>query len=115
MKVLIIDDEPMVRRSLRRLLERDGALVREAPDGQQGLDALESDSVCDVVLVDLSMPGLAGPEVVRLLRDRHPTIPLFILSGAMPEDDVAQLATGVLTKPFTADEVRRALAVCRRD
>lgn len=112
--VLIIDDEAMVRRSLRRMLERDGVTVREAEDGEAGLAALSSDWACDAVLVDLSMPGMGGDEVIRRVRAEHPTVLTFVLSGSLPDEALVALTDGVLSKPFDHEQVRAAVRRPRR-
>jgi CheY-like chemotaxis protein len=63
MKVLIIDDEPLVRRSLKRAFEAKGHLVFEASDGKSGLQLWQKE-VPNVVFLDVLMPGLSGPEVL---------------------------------------------------
>jgi CheY-like chemotaxis protein len=72
MKVLIVDDEPLVRRSLRRAFEAKGHEVLDAVDGRSALKVW-LDFLPDVVLLDVLMPGLSGPEVLRQLGpDRSP-------------------------------------------
>ncbi len=66
MKVLIIDDEPLVRRSLRRVLEKEGWSIVEAEDGQKGLQAWLTEKP-DLVLLDVLMPALSGPQVLENL------------------------------------------------
>lgn len=64
MKILIVDDEPLVRRSLHRALERDGWTVFEAEDGQKGVEQWLLVKP-DVVLLDVLMPALSGPQVLE--------------------------------------------------
>jgi PAS domain S-box-containing protein len=108
-RVLLIDDEQLVRRSLKRLLERLGAEVVEAGDGAAGLTQLWSRGDVDAVFVDLSMPEMKGDEVLATIRARTTTLPVFILSGFVPDPDALVGATGIITKPFTNDAVRDAL------
>ncbi len=108
-RVLIIDDEPLVRRSLRRLLDRAGLEVLDAPDGPTGLAVLASRHDVDAVFVDLSMPEMTGDEVLRRIRAQWPTLPVFILSGFVPDPGALGAATGIISKPFTHEVVHDAL------
>ncbi len=64
MKVLVIDDEPLVRRSLSRALAQRGHQIFEAPDGLQGLEMWKKIQP-DLVFVDVLMPGMKGPDVIK--------------------------------------------------
>lgn len=108
-RLLLIDDEPLVRRSLRRLLDRLGAEVLEAGDGPAGLKVLSERSDVHAVFVDLSMPEMRGDEVLRKIRERTSTLPVFVLSGFVPDPAALVGATGIITKPFSNDAVRDAL------
>jgi len=112
--VLVIDDDPVMRVLLRTFLEAAGYTVVEADDGRNGL-ARAADVRPDAVMVDSRMPGMAGGEVVRLLRDGTTTCDLAIvlMSGAGTQADVAAaLAAGAdryLTKPLAPESVFAAL------
>jgi CheY-like chemotaxis protein len=103
-RILIVDDEPMVRKALKRSLEAAGHSVLCAADGQEGVDVFrrEADSI-DCVLLDLSMPKLDGEEVFRELRKIRRDARVILCSGYAEEDIIerfhdAELA-GVLKKP----------------
>jgi len=66
MRVLVIDDEPLVRRSLTRALVARGHQVYESPDGTQGLEIWKKEQP-DLVFIDVLMPGLTGPQVIQNL------------------------------------------------
>src|SRR5262249_55924418 len=66
LRVLVVDDEPLVRLSLRRALEKRGHQVSEAPDGRQGLEQWKSFSP-QLVYLDVLMPGLSGPDLLKTL------------------------------------------------
>lgn len=106
--VLLVDDSPEVRLLLQVLLELDGWTVTAAEDGPSGLAAVGLDP--DVVLLDVQLPGLDGPDVLRALRS-HPSteaLPVVFLTGEAPEQAGALRAlgaSGVLHKPFHADTV----------
>jgi CheY-like chemotaxis protein len=72
MKILIVDDEPLVRKSLGRAFKAKGHSVVEAVDGVEGLqrwnEMLQSETPPEIVLVDVLMPGLSGPEFLREMR-----------------------------------------------
>lgn len=112
--VLLVDDAADVRQLLQLLLELDGFTVTAAADGPAGLAAVAAERP-DVVLLDVQLPGLDGPEVLRTLRTSSSTadLPVVFLTGAPPEqcDSLLALgATGVLRKPFDADTVAGQLS-----
>ena len=112
--VLIIDDEPNIRRMVGALLAAEGYDVREAPDGAGGVSrALESEP--DLVLADLMMPGeIDGMGVLARLREKLPDVPVVMMSGrAGLSDAVKATKLGAFTfleKPLTPEGVLLALA-----
>jgi len=117
MNVLVIDDEPQIRRALRIGLERNDFQVRLACSGEEGLD-LAALHPTDFVILDLAMPGMDGVEVCRQLRSWS-SVPVIVLSVREGEQDkIAALDAGAddyLTKPFSLDELlARLRAVLRR-
>ena len=103
--ILLAEDNPSVRNSVKRVLERNHYRVREACDGRQALDVLaESDGAIRLVLADMVMPTMDGLELRRHLRDHHPRLPVLLMSG-YSEEAIAHLAHDslgpVLEKPFT--------------
>jgi two-component system phosphate regulon response regulator PhoB len=117
--ILVVDDEPSIRRYLRMALERAGYQVREAEDGSGALREARQEPP-DLVLLDVALPGLSGLEVCRQLRADPKTgrTPVLLLSGlSSPFERETLLATGAsgwLSKPFTPmallEHVRAALA-----
>jgi PAS domain S-box-containing protein len=110
MKVLVIDDEDIVRNLARAVLERHGYSVLAAEDGEKGLQQF---AVCPeeiaLVLLDVSMPGLSSQETLRRLRAMHPAVKVLLFSGygaaeALRSFEGAGLS-GFLQKPFTAQEL----------
>ena len=107
MKILVIDDEPLVRRSLARALRARGHESEEAVDGQEGLK-LWNESQPDGVFVDVLMPGLSGPEVVRIALEQKISrghAPVIALISAFSGEDSEKLAhdSGAdcfIAKPF---------------
>ena len=117
MNVLVVDDEPQIRRALRIGLERNGYAVQLAATGEEALD-MASLHPTDFVILDLAMPRLDGIEVCRQLR-AWTTVPILVLSVREGEKDkIAALDAGAddyLTKPFSLDELlARLRAVLRR-
>jgi DNA-binding response OmpR family regulator len=101
--VLVVDDDAVLRRVVRAVLEADGFRVLEAPDGEAGL-ALAAAERPGVVILDVMMPGLDGVEVCRRL-DRERTKVLMLTALGDVSTEVASLeagASGYLTKPFSS-------------
>src|ERR1051326_2806694 len=108
MNVLVIDDEPQIRRALRIGLDRNGYHVTLAATGEQGLDQATLRPP-DFVILGLAMPGIDGVEVCRQLRGWS-QVPIIVLSVREGErDKVAALDLGAddyVTKPFSLEELR---------
>ncbi len=107
-KILVIEDEPLVRESLKDSLEGEGYMVRACEDGVVGLDTFE-DYEPNLVLLDLMMPGMDGLEVCRRVRRINSNIPIIMLTAKSTEiDKVVGLEIGAddyLTKPFGMREL----------
>ena len=100
-KVLVIDDDPDVRRFIVACLGSVGYSVTEAADGAAGLARLETEHP-DLLIVDFAMPGMNGAEVASAARVRHPGLPILLASGYSETDAVQRVmdAGQVLRKPF---------------
>jgi len=116
-RVLVVDDEPIVREVLARYLEKDGFVVDVAEDGEQALAAYDA-ATPDLVLLDLMLPRLDGLEVFRRMRERRPTAVIMLTAKVEETDRVVGLELGAddyVTKPFSPREVvARVRAVLRR-
>ncbi|HRJ70775.1 MAG TPA: response regulator [Terrimicrobiaceae bacterium] len=114
--LLIIDDEPQIRRLLRVVLEAEGYRVREAAAGQEGLVEAAS-HLPDAIILDLGLPDLPGVEVLRRLRE-WTTTPVLILSVQDAEEDKVLALDGgaddYVTKPFNSQELLARLRVLLR-
>jgi two-component system response regulator MprA len=116
--VLVVDDDPPIRRMLERTLAAEGYAVRSAADGGGALAAVER-SVPDLVVLDVSMPGVDGLAVARRLRAKGLAMPILMLTArdGVP-DRVAGLDAGAddyLVKPFAVEELSaRVRALLRR-
>ncbi len=116
-RVLVVDDEPIVREVLSRYLARDGFAVDVAEDGEVALKAFEA-APPDLVLLDLMLPRLDGTEVFTRIRERS-NIPVIMLTAKGQEADrIVGLEIGAddyVAKPFSPREVvARVRAVLRR-
>jgi len=110
-RVLIIDDEPLVRSALRRQLKSAGLETMEASDGLTGIAlAATSPSRPDVILLDLSMPGMPGEEVLVALLDLRPRIPVIVVSGHRGTSIILDGADTVLCKPVDGATLIGAIA-----
>jgi len=114
--VVVIEDDPQIRRFLRTLLPAEGFDVHEAETGERGLVEAATRKP-DLVILDLGLPDLDGVEVVRRLREWS-AVPVIILSArAREQDKIAALDAGAddyLTKPFGAGELLARLRVALR-
>ena len=113
-RILIADDHAIVRRGLKQILEESTEMkvVAEAANGADALHWIRAND-CDVALLDISMPGSSGIEVLKQLREEKPKLPVLILS-IYPEDQYAVRlikagAAGYLTKESAPTEVVEAV------
>jgi two-component system KDP operon response regulator KdpE len=115
-RVLVVDDEPPIRRYLRAALSAQGFTVFEAADGQEAVNAVVMDRP-DIIILDLGLPDFDGIEVTRRLREWSQT-PIIILSVREAENDkIAALDAGAddyLTKPFSTGELMARMRVALR-
>jgi len=117
LRVLIVDDEPAIRRFVRTSLVAQGYRATEAEDGPGTLESLRREPP-DVLVLDLGLPGIDGFEIIRQLRDSGSTIPIIILSSRADEaGKVRALDLGAddyVTKPFGIDELMARLRAALR-
>jgi two-component system, OmpR family, KDP operon response regulator KdpE len=117
-KILVTDDDPGLRRALNNTLRSLGFDVREAQDGEHALTEIRRER-CDVVLLDVNMPGMGGVATCREMRKLFPIIQIMMLSVRDRQDDkVRALDAGAddyVVKPFSLPElVARLKAAVRR-
>ena len=117
--LLLVDDDPPIRRMLERTLTAEGYDVQAAADGGAALAAVER-SVPDAIVLDVTMPGLDGLAVTRRLRAKGLRVPILLLTARdAVHERVAGLDAGAddyLVKPFDADELSaRVRALLRRN
>jgi signal transduction histidine kinase/CheY-like chemotaxis protein len=114
--VLVIEDEPGVRLLVSRTLERAGYLVGLAPNGEEALRTLDH-TTFDLVLLDMTMPIMAGPETFRRARAAHPGLRVLLMSGYTNPGEASALisegAAGLLEKPFPKANLLQAVGRAR--
>jgi two-component system KDP operon response regulator KdpE len=107
-RILLVDDEPAIRRALRAPLVELGFQVAEASRGEEALQALRA-TIHDVVLLDINMPGIGGIETLRRIRAFAPRLPVLMLTVRDGEEEkVEALEAGAddyVTKPFSTREL----------
>ena len=113
MRIVLVDDQPLVRNGIASLLEAHGhVVVAEASDGQAGLEAVRK-ARPELVLMDLRMPVMDGLEATRLLKTEFPDLRIVILTVSDDERDLMEAvksgAHGYLLKDLEADEFFEAL------
>lgn len=107
-RILLVDDQPLVRRAIRRYLTRWGHQVTEAEGGLEALQ-LAKQTDLDLAVLDLSMPIMSGEELLGHLKERYPELPVVILTGYLePEADLSQ-AQALLHKPPDMQELRELI------
>src|SRR4030088_1133419 len=106
-KVLVIDDEPPIRKLLRMGLSTQGYDILEAPTGKAALALLSQGP--DLVILDLGLPDIQGHELLRMIRGRNESVPIMVLSSRGDEAGKVQAldlgADDYVTKPFGMDEL----------
>jgi two-component system, OmpR family, KDP operon response regulator KdpE len=116
LKVLVVDDEPPIRKLLRMGLSTQGYEVVDAANGKAALEALSQK--LDLVILDLGLPDMAGHELLRMIRTRNETVPIVVLSSRGDEAGKVQAldlgADDYVTKPFGMDELLARLRAALR-
>ncbi|HEY7532765.1 MAG TPA: response regulator [Nitrospiraceae bacterium] len=115
-RVLIVDDEPDIRKVVRMTLQKAGYEVIEAENGEKAIEAInqgENRLLLDVVICDIRMPKINGAEAIQYFRSNYPRVPLIVLTG-FPDTDMATsfLRQGVvdyLVKPVEGEKLKEAV------
>jgi two-component system chemotaxis response regulator CheY len=115
-RVLIVDDEPDLRKAVRLTLTKAGYDVVEAEDGEKGIAALRSGDnplLVGTIICDLQMPKVNGVEAITFFRAQFPSVPIIVMTGAGTLDIASELyRQGVvefLSKPVAAETLIRAV------
>lgn len=106
-RVLVIDDEPPIRKLLRMGLSAHGYEIQEAPNGRTALDMLAQNP--DLIILDLGLPDIQGLDLLRTIRSRNESVPIVVLSSRGDEAGKVEAldlgAADYVTKPFGMDEL----------
>ena len=112
-RILIVDDESHIRVTLNQVLEEAGYTVATAKSGPVALDYLDEND-CDLVLLDVRMPGLDGFEVLDRLNEKRPDLPVVIVTAHGTVDQAAEAiregAENFVHKPFSPKQIRSVVA-----
>ena len=107
-KVLVVDDEAVVRAGISRILEKQDLSIHTAADGSEALEIMAEYQI-DIVLLDIKMPGLDGIEVLRHIRATYPDTVVIMITGHPTIQSAIECtklgATDYLVKPFRVDEL----------
>ena len=116
-RVMVVDDEPEVRKLVRLVLSKAGYQVLEAEDGEKAIETIntgENRLMLDVIICDIRMPKINGMEAIAYFRKEYTRVPLIVLTG-FPDTEMAmslirQGVTDYLVKPVEAEKLRTAVA-----
>jgi phosphoserine phosphatase RsbU/P len=112
-RVLVVDDEPVVRDTLRDVLEALGYDASTAATGEQAIAAMATVQP-HVVFLDLRMPGISGLEALAYFRQHHRRVPVIVITGSIEQEIARQARSGgafdVVGKPFDMDALQGLLA-----
>jgi DNA-binding NtrC family response regulator len=107
-KILVIDDEAVIREGVRRILECDEFSVETSASGHLGLERMQECDF-DLVITDLKMPGMNGMEVLKTIKILQPEVPVIIITGYSTVDNAVEAikngAFDYIAKPFTPDQI----------
>jgi two-component system KDP operon response regulator KdpE len=107
LKIMVVDDEPPIRKLLRMGLSTQGYEILEAPNGKIALDLLQQGPA--LIILDLGLPDVQGHDLLRMIRGRNDSVPIVVLSSRGDEAGKVQAldlgADDYLTKPFGMDEL----------
>ncbi len=111
-KILVVDDDAIVIKSCRRILEAEGFEVSSVPGADQALEAIRT-SDFDLLLIDVKMPRHDGMYLMREIKKNWPEIPTIIMSGYPTPETIAEVlrlgATLFIPKPFRPDELVKSV------
>jgi CheY-like chemotaxis protein len=114
-RVLVADDDPAILRLIKTILEKEGFTVITARDGKEAYRALQDHTEVIAAVLDVVMPGIAGPELVRYMKSekRFMHIPVMMMTAEqdpkLPRDSFAAGAVVFLPKPFTTAQLQTML------
>jgi two-component system response regulator MprA len=108
--ILLVEDEPGARESIKLLLTIDRHEVAEAGGGAEAIELLKSQQF-DLAILDYFMPGMRGSQVARRFRDIAPSLPILMITAYLEKlADSDKPVDAVIGKPFAVEDLRRAVA-----
>ena len=115
MRILVVDDEPAIRKIARRILEFAGHHVLEARSGAEALGLISDDTALDLLVTDVRMPGMTGDQLAHVMRSARPNLKVIYMTasvGTLRESHPA-LTQGerLVEKPFTAKALLDAVSL----
>ncbi len=115
-RVLVVEDEPDVRKTTRLVLEKAGYDVVEAEDGEQAIQAIRSGEnplLVDAIICDLVMPKVTGMEAIAYFRSQFPGVPILVLTGHASIENITELykqgVVDYLVKPIAPEKLLAAV------
>ncbi|MDH5682550.1 MAG: response regulator [Spirochaetota bacterium] len=112
-KVLVVDDSIYQRNIILEVLSRAGYTCVEAPDGEKGLELMDSEKP-DCVVLDINMPKISGEEILKIIRDRKLNLPVIVVSAdiqdSMKKSCLELGARDYLNKPVNKDLLLKAIS-----
>jgi CheY-like chemotaxis protein len=115
MNILLVDDDDLILASVPSLLEVLGHQVESVDRGAKAIEALAGGLRPDIVILDVSMPGMGGVETLGRIRASHPDLPVLLATGNVDQELEAVCGrdphTRVIPKPFTLSQIRTMLQV----
>ncbi len=107
-RILVAEDEQIVRECIYLLLKRDGHIVTEAEDGVKALDLFRAGNF-DLVITDLLMPGMRGDELAARIKDLAPSQPVVMVTAFAEELPAGHMVDAVVEKPFSIAGLRQTI------
>jgi two-component system cell cycle sensor histidine kinase/response regulator CckA len=114
-QILVVDDEPIVRRFIVATLQSRGFVVVEASSGQEGLKYFSERNGVDLVLTDILMPIMSGPEMIQHIVKIDPSVKIMFMTGTDPDRRLMDFHDKhylLLHKPFTLDKLIKSVQDC---
>ncbi len=115
-RILVVDDDPEVRQSVRLILTKAGYDVVDAEDGEKGIQAIKSGDnplMVDTIICDLKMPKVNGMEAITFFRSQFPSVPVLVLTGHPDVENIGTLmkqgVVDYLVKPVQAEKLNKAV------
>ncbi len=115
-RILVVDDQPVLREILSEYLKVDGHQVTTAPDGKEALEKFREQRF-DLVITDKAMPGMTGDEIAVEMRTLRPEMPILLLSGFAEtgiSESISDAVTAVVGKPVNLNTLRQAITAAMR-